>query len=273
MSKISACLILRNEEKNIERCLESLEGAVDEIIIVHDGKCSDDTVKICRRYTDAIFERPFAGYMEAHLPFAFKQAIGDWILRIDGDEFLSEELGKNLKILASSDEAEAYSFVWPIWDGEKIVAEKGYRKLSLFKKDKISFISIIHFIPKIEGKIKMVDFTIYHRPDYNDFSLGTFIKKWIPRARLDASTYFKKIESFNYEEDSLPLNMSARKYLAPILLLTIFPIFLIKGLRKSLRDKNPFYFKVNAQFGAYRTLLELFIIIEWIKKLKKSFSR
>jgi glycosyltransferase involved in cell wall biosynthesis len=267
MNKISACLILRNEEKNAKRCLDSLQGAVDEIIVVHDGKCIDETMRICKEYTNIIFERPFAGYMEAHLPFAFKQANGDWILRIDGDEFLSEELKKNLKQLVSSNEAEGYSFAWPIWDGKKVVASKGYQKLSLFKKDKTSFISIIHFIPVINGKIKTVDFIIHHRPDYNDFSFKIFIKKWIPRAHLDASTYFKKIETFNCAENRLPINLSARKYLAPILLFTILPIFLIKGLHKSLYDKNIFYLKVNVQFGVYRTLLELFILETWIKKI------
>lgn len=272
MNKISACLVLRNEEENIRRCLESLLGAVDEIIVVHDGRCFDDTLKICREYTDIIFEMPLAGYMEAHLPFAFDQASGDWILRMDGDEFLSDELKDNLRGIVSSNEAEAYSFIWPIWDGKKVVAFEGSRKLSLFKKDKTSFICIVHFIPMIDGRIKMTDLVIHHQPAYNDFSFKIFIKKWVPRAYLDASTYFKKIEVFNYAGSGLPFRLSARKYFAPILLFLTFPLFLMKGVDRSLRNKNPFYLKVSAQFGLYRTLVEFFVIMVWARTIAGAFK-
>lgn len=43
---ISACLVVRNEEAVIERCLESLAGVVDEIVLVHDGECEDRTLEI-----------------------------------------------------------------------------------------------------------------------------------------------------------------------------------------------------------------------------------
>lgn len=263
MNKISACLVLRNEGKNVKRCLESLRGAVDEIIIAHDGECSDDTLDICKEYTDRIFIRPFVGYMDAHLPFVFSRASGDWILRIDGDEFLSDELNKNLRVIVSSGVAEAYSLIWPLWDGKKVVASTGSRKLALFMKERVVLVGMIHFKPEIMGRIEMADFVLNHQPDYDNLSIKIFIKKWIPWAYLDAATYFKKmadIETFNYNKSYLPLNLLVRKYFAPILFLVTLPVFILKGLRNSLKNRNAYYLKLDIQFGIYRTLLEFFIM-------------
>lgn len=69
LTKISACLVVRNEEKVIERCLNSLKGAVDEILIVHDGECGDNTLKIAKKFNADIFIRPMAGVMEAIFRF------------------------------------------------------------------------------------------------------------------------------------------------------------------------------------------------------------
>jgi hypothetical protein len=47
---VSACLVLRNEEAVVERCLRSLEGVVEEIVLVHDGECEDRTLEIAERH-------------------------------------------------------------------------------------------------------------------------------------------------------------------------------------------------------------------------------
>ena len=94
MEKISACLVVFNEEKLIERCLESLKGAVDEIIIIHDGDCQDNTLKIAATYGAKIYEKPHIGFAEEYRPFAYEQTKNNWILQIDADEFLSDGLKK-----------------------------------------------------------------------------------------------------------------------------------------------------------------------------------
>ena len=43
---VSACLVVRNEGKMIDRCLRSLAAVADEIVLVHDGECEDDTLEI-----------------------------------------------------------------------------------------------------------------------------------------------------------------------------------------------------------------------------------
>ena len=79
-NRISACLVVYNEEKIIKNCLASIKDAVDEIIVVHDGECIDKTLEICKSYTNKIFIKQHIGEAEPHRPFGFKQATGDWIL-------------------------------------------------------------------------------------------------------------------------------------------------------------------------------------------------
>jgi len=79
MSSISACLVVRNEEAVIERCLHSLAGVVDEIVLIHDGECTDRTLEIAERFGARITVADHAGGNEPHLPFAFALATGEWL--------------------------------------------------------------------------------------------------------------------------------------------------------------------------------------------------
>lgn len=90
MAKISACIISFNEENKIEDCLKSLQPVVDEIIIV-DSNSTDNTLQIAEKYTDKIFRHDFSGYGKQK-NFAIDKASHDWIISLDCDERLSEQL-------------------------------------------------------------------------------------------------------------------------------------------------------------------------------------
>ncbi|MES0326771.1 MAG: glycosyltransferase family 2 protein [Gammaproteobacteria bacterium] len=108
MAKISACIISYNEEKKIEDCIKSLLPVADEIIII-DSLSSDNTIKIAEKYTDKIFHQKFLGHIEQK-NLAIEKASHDWIISLDCDERLSEELQQS--ILAIKDrpgDADAYN--------------------------------------------------------------------------------------------------------------------------------------------------------------------
>jgi len=86
---ITCCIICFNEEANIRRCLESVQWC-DEIVIV-DSFSTDQTVNICREYTQRIIQRSWPGYVEQKR-FALSQATYDWVLNVDADEEVSPEL-------------------------------------------------------------------------------------------------------------------------------------------------------------------------------------
>lgn len=91
---ISAVIITMNEEDRIRPCLESIKW-VDEIIIV-DSFSTDKTIDICKEYTDKIFQRDMSGFGEQK-QFAIEKATSDWILSIDADEVVTEELRDEIK--------------------------------------------------------------------------------------------------------------------------------------------------------------------------------
>ena len=68
-NRISAIIAVYHGEKTIEKTLKSLKGIVDEIIVVHDGPCKDNTIKISKKYTKRIYIRPRGG--RTCFPFGF----------------------------------------------------------------------------------------------------------------------------------------------------------------------------------------------------------
>ncbi len=107
--KISAVIITLNEERNIARCLQSLTGVADEIVVV-DSHSVDSTTEIARRFNARIIKQSFLGYTEQK-KFADKQASYDWVLSIDADEELSPELQKNILSIKASQQYDAYYLV------------------------------------------------------------------------------------------------------------------------------------------------------------------
>lgn len=96
MENISAVIITYNEEQNIQKCLDSINEFVDEIVVV-DSFSNDKTELICSRYKKLKFIRhKFNGYGEQK-QFAIKQSANDWILSIDADEYLTETLQQEIR--------------------------------------------------------------------------------------------------------------------------------------------------------------------------------
>lgn len=91
---LTAVIITKNEEKNIRRCLESVKDVVDEIVIV-DSLSIDDTEKICREYNVNFVKKEWMGYSEQK-NYANSLASNDWILSIDADEVLSDNLKNSI---------------------------------------------------------------------------------------------------------------------------------------------------------------------------------
>ncbi len=261
-NKISACLVVYNEEKCIKRCLDSIYDVVDEIIIVHDGQCTDKTLEICQKYTDKIFVCRHKGVAEYHWPFSYKKAKYDWILQIDADEYLSSDLKNNLRFLVSKSNVSAYEFLWPLWDGNKRITSKWPYKRCLYKKNKMSFLGILHYVAKVKGATVKSDFILEHRPNYNNLTWEYFKKKSLKRAENHAQTYlqdFNQIPKFNYYNNNWPLKIRLRKkfplLLAPLEFLITFTKVLISGAWK----EGYIGWKVAAKHGAYRFMVNYYI--------------
>ncbi len=98
MSTISLCMIVKDEEAVLDRCLNSVKAAMDEIVIVDTGS-ADRTKEIARKYTDKIFDFSWQDDFSAARNFAFEKGQMDYLMWLDADDVLSEESGRNLLLL------------------------------------------------------------------------------------------------------------------------------------------------------------------------------
>lgn len=96
MLKISACTIVRDEEKNILRWLENVETFADEIIVVDTGS-KDSTKEIAKSRGAILYDFPWIDDFSAAKNFAIDKATGDWIVMLDADEFFDAESQHNLR--------------------------------------------------------------------------------------------------------------------------------------------------------------------------------
>lgn len=107
MAQLSAVIITYNEELNIRRCLESLAGLADEILVVDSGSL-DGTVEICKSMGAVVIYQPFLGYIEQK-NFATSKATYDWVLSLDADEALTPELKSAIQSIMAHPDADGYT--------------------------------------------------------------------------------------------------------------------------------------------------------------------
>ncbi len=137
MIKLAAVIITFNEEVNIERCLKSMQSVVDEIVVV-DSHSTDQTESICKRYNAKFVSHDWEGYTDTK-NYANSLVESDYILSIDADEALSDQLKESLLNLKQVPEKNS---VWVVsrltnYCGTWIKHGGWYpdKKIRLWKKD------------------------------------------------------------------------------------------------------------------------------------------
>lgn len=105
--KLSAVIITLNEEKNLERCLSSLVGVADEVIVI-DSFSIDRTEEIAKMFQAKFIGHKFEGHIQQK-NFALQQAQYEWILSLDADEALDSTLRDSIIHAKSSGEMKGYT--------------------------------------------------------------------------------------------------------------------------------------------------------------------
>jgi glycosyltransferase involved in cell wall biosynthesis len=261
---VSACLVARHEEAVIERCLASLDGVVDEIVFVHDGECEDRTLEIAERHGCRIFVRPLVGHAEASTVFAYQQARGEWILSLDADEYLSDQLRQGLGELTRNREINGYELLWPRWNGERYITEKGPYKLALFRRASLHLVGLIHGIEQVDPPTRKVELRLEHRPEYNNAALATVLTKWRRWARINAREFlmpFAELPKFNWTGSSdWPSRRRILNRLSPLLFLPYVPVVFLVNL---WREREAYGIWENARMalyqGIYAGMVQLYV--------------
>lgn len=107
MPTLSLCMIVRDEQEVIHRCLSSVASLVDEIIIADTGSV-DDTVSICRQFTPHIYSFGWQQDFAIARNYAFSKATGDYILWLDADDVIDPEYHHALLDLKTRLSADVY---------------------------------------------------------------------------------------------------------------------------------------------------------------------
>lgn len=109
MSTISLGMIVRNEGRTLERCLESVKDQVDEIVIGLAGQSTDDTAQIARKYTDKVFDIEWHDDFSEARNLVLSKCTGDYFLWLDGDDELIMDGGHSLhELIVANPSMEAF---------------------------------------------------------------------------------------------------------------------------------------------------------------------
>ena len=188
---LSACVIVKNGEKTIERCLRSLEFA-DEIIVI-DAQSTDRTVEIARKITSKVVSHPWQGFATQR-NIALNHSSGRWVFFLDADEKAEPNLGKILKQIAQEDpdkHPNCYSVKRvEFFLGKQLNYGPGNPSFQwrFFKKSGVRFEGEVHEFPRFEGGIGLIQSTgIAHWPD---LSVEHFLTKMNHYTTLEAVDRF-----------------------------------------------------------------------------------
>ncbi len=167
MQTISLCMIVKNEEKTLGRCLESVKGIADEIIIVDTGS-DDRTKQVASEFTDKIYDFPWVDDFSKARNYAFSKAEKDYILWLDADDvILPEDRAKfvNLKLLLPPD-VDAVMMKYNIsFDRQGKVTFSYYRERLSKRSRNFQWREPVHEYLEIGGKIINTDICITHKKE------------------------------------------------------------------------------------------------------------
>lgn len=191
--KLSVVIITKNEERNIERCLQSVIDVADEIVVV-DSFSTDKTVELCEKYNVRVVQRKFDGYGTQKY-FATAQADFDYVLSLDADEELTNELKESILIAKESPQYDCYSFNRRNFYCSKPIRFCGWypdKKIRLFDKRKLNWNNrVVHETVEILDR-KQVLFLKGNLNHYRCGSIEEHQEKEKKYAKMNADILIKK---------------------------------------------------------------------------------
>ncbi len=167
---ISLCMIVKNEEKILRRCLDSLKGIYDEAIIVDTGS-TDQTKAIAKEYTDKVYDFEWVDDFSKARNFAMSKATCDYIYMADADEVLDEENRKKFLLLKQALDGEVevvqMNYVNQLGNGSVYNFDKEPRA-KLYKRERnFVFIDPIHEVVRELPVVYDSDIDICHMQQEN----------------------------------------------------------------------------------------------------------
>lgn len=177
MSTLSLCMIVKDEEAVLGRCLDSIKEAVDEIIIVDTGS-QDKTKEIAAIYTNRIYDFPWRDDFAAARNFSFSKANMDYILWLDADDVLTEENKVALIHLKQQITADVVMMQYQTaFDEDGVPTFSYYRERIIKRTVPHIWKGRVHEAIEVSGQYQYSDIAIQHqsiKTTYSDRNLRIY---------------------------------------------------------------------------------------------------
>lgn len=167
MVTISLCMIVKNEEDVIARCLDSVKDIVDEIIIVDTGS-TDNTKEIVKGYTDKVFDFEWIDDFSAARNYSFSKATKDFILWLDADDVILEKDREKFKQLKQNldNKVDAVMMKYNVgFDKNGNVTLSYFRERLSKRINNYQWMEPVHEYLKVNGNTINSDICITHKKE------------------------------------------------------------------------------------------------------------
>jgi glycosyltransferase involved in cell wall biosynthesis len=214
--KLTALILTKNEEKRIRRCLDSVRWT-GEIVVV-DGLSTDKTPAICKEYGAKVIEHKFEGSFDIDCNIGIDNSSGDWILKLDADEVVTEGLRNDVeKVLEDDRGFSAFKFRRKNFFLGHFMRYGGWYHYSLhfFKRGKARYKGHVHETLIVDGKIGRLEGECEHYP----FScLSEFIERHNHYSGIEAKKILDTngildIKTISYNLTTKPLKLFWKFYI------------------------------------------------------------
>ena len=148
---LSVCMMIKDEEANLKRCLSSLNGIADELVVVDTGS-SDNSVSIAESFGAKVYHHPWEDDFSKHRNQSISYASGDWLMIFDADEELfltGSSSALDLKKWLGEVPAECVSAAITLHDIQKNMQAMQFNSVRFFHKGSVRYEGIVHNTPKI----------------------------------------------------------------------------------------------------------------------------
>ena len=197
MVSVSLCMIVKNEEDVLERCLDSISHLVDEIVIVDTGS-TDRTKEIAARFTDLIFDFPWQDDFAAARNESFSHASMDYCMWLDADDVLLEADQRAFLALKDTLDPAVSVVMAPYhtgFDESGRVTFSYYRERLIKNHTGLGWVGAVHEVVTPAGKVFYAGFAVTHRklrPSDPERNLRIY------QAQLDAGKELEPRQQFYY---------------------------------------------------------------------------
>jgi glycosyltransferase involved in cell wall biosynthesis len=248
---LTAVVLSFNSEKKIGKCLSSLSGWADEIIVV-DGESKDNTVKIAKSLGAEVYSHKFLGSFAQERNFGTDKANGEWVLQLDSDEVVSKDFKNKCDAILPLTEYTAFKFRRKNFFLGHSFRYGGWYHWSqhLFKKGFAHYEGRVHEKMIVKGKVGCIEADILHFPFD---SISEFIERQNRYTDLQAKDI---IDSEN--------NLDIRKVRYN---LTIKPLKLFKKMYFNKRG-----YKEGIYGFIFAVLFAFVHFLKWAKVWEKEFK-